>query len=266
MQGNLEVVEATEAREPEAATTDDMNIDESEEPHHIQTPPSNTTPPPQQREPYPYPPFTISDLKTNPKEPLYTEINIPLPPLRKRGPTSYSTLRNRAHSLHSSFKPFHRRGSSSDSSALAKESVAPRPPPPPSHEAPAVVKSRETAAAMNLRKGHRRSRTVDALAVVPAVLVLRAELFTPVREEEEVRDGILGRVSDRIVGERERVARIEDEREVGVDLVSATVLERMGVMCGFGASGPESKHFKIDIQGTPEMSWTWGNTVCSDFS
>lgn len=37
----------------------------------------------------------------------------------------------------------------------------------------------------NLTKGRKRSGTVDALAIVPAVLVLSAELFTPGKEEEK---------------------------------------------------------------------------------
>lgn len=46
---------------------------------------------------------------------------------------------------------------------------------------------------MNLRHQSKRSRsgTIDALAVVPAVLVLSAELFTP--EEENGRGGREGR-------------------------------------------------------------------------
>lgn len=43
------------------------------------------------------------------------------------------------------------------------------------------MKSREVNAMMDLRHQSKRGRsgTVDALAVVPAVLVLSAELFTP---------------------------------------------------------------------------------------
>lgn len=100
------------------------------------------------------------------EEPLYTEINIPLPPLPKQKPSPKS--RSRAHTLHS-LKPFHRRGSSSDSTSKGEE--WPR--------IKKEVKSKEVAAAMNLTTRHRRSGTVDALAVVPAVLMLSAELFTP---------------------------------------------------------------------------------------
>ena len=50
------------------------------------------------------------------------------------------------------------------------------------------VKSKEVAAAMDFRRRDRRSGTVDALAVVPALLVLSAELFTP-GEEGKKREG-----------------------------------------------------------------------------
>lgn len=174
MQGTLELVHATEAHAP--TTTANTTMDSTEEPQtHNPTTLPTITPQPE--------PFTISDLQPSPQEPLYTEINIPLPQLQKPRPSSsYSTLRNRAHSLHPSFKPFHRRGSSSDSSSSTQGYAAPR----PVREEP-VVKSREVAAAMDLRKRHRRSRTVDALAVVPAVLILRAELFTPGEVDERSR-------------------------------------------------------------------------------
>jgi hypothetical protein len=44
-----------------------------------------------------------------------------------------------------------------------------------------MVKSKEVNAAMNLQHHTKRGRggSVDALAVVPAVLILSAELFTP---------------------------------------------------------------------------------------
>ena len=50
------------------------------------------------------------------------------------------------------------------------------------------VKSKEVAAAMDFRRRDRRSGTIDALAVVPALLVLSAELFTP-GEEGKKREG-----------------------------------------------------------------------------
>ena len=47
-----------------------------------------------------------------------------------------------------------------------------------------MVKSKEVNAAMNLQHHAKRGRgcSLDALAVVPAVLVLSAELFTPGEE------------------------------------------------------------------------------------
>lgn len=135
-----------------------------------------------------YSPFTVADLKDDPTEPLFTEINIPLPPL----PKPVSILRQRAHSLQS-FRPFqHRRGPSIDSntSKASKASSTSSTSSATSASRPrkgSLIKSRETAAAMDLRKGHKRSRTIDALAVVPAVLVLRAELFTPTYMQNETR-------------------------------------------------------------------------------
>lgn len=49
------------------------------------------------------------------------------------------------------------------------------------------MKSKDVAAAMNLSRG-KRSGTVDALAVVPAVLVLSAELFTPGQGQGKKKD------------------------------------------------------------------------------
>lgn len=114
------------------------------------------------------------------EEPLYTEINIPLPPLPKPKVNPMLTgKRPKSHSI-SSFRPFHRRGSSSDSTRKSGE------------DWPRIkkeVKSREVAAAMNLTSRSRRSGTIDALAVVPAVLVLSAELFTPGDGEKKKRGG-----------------------------------------------------------------------------
>ena len=54
-----------------------------------------------------------------------------------------------------------------------------------------IVKSREVNAAMNLQHHAKRGRggSVEALAVVPAVLVLSAELFTPGEEGKRKRKG-----------------------------------------------------------------------------
>ncbi|KAF2621981.1 hypothetical protein BU25DRAFT_426090 [Macroventuria anomochaeta] len=109
--------------------------------------------------------------------PLYTEINIPLPAVPappKQAPQSLSPppkSRSRAVSL-SSLSPFHRRSPSISSSGRTSE------------EWPRIkkeVKNKEVAAMMNLNHQSKRNRsgTIDALAVVPAVLVLSAELFTP---------------------------------------------------------------------------------------
>lgn len=104
------------------------------------------------------------------EEPLYTEINIPLPPLPKPKANSSVTGKRQKSQTISSFHPFHRRGSSSDT---ANKSVEDWP------RIKKEVKSREVAAAMSLTSRHKRSGTVDALAVIPAILVLSAELFTP---------------------------------------------------------------------------------------
>jgi len=118
--------------------------------------------------------------KYDDEEPLYTEINIPLPPIPKpRAVGAAAKPRAKSHSI-SSFRPFHRRGSSSDSTGGSGE------------EWPRVrkqVKSREVAAAMNVASRGRRSGTVDALAVVPAVLMLSAELFTPGQGGSRTKEG-----------------------------------------------------------------------------
>lgn len=143
------------------ALTDAMNAKPHFE-HMLSTPPAttfvheDTTP--------------LSSPEPRYEEPLYTEINIPLPPLPKaKVHPALTGRRPKSHTI-SSHHPFHRRGSSSDSTRKSGE------------EWPRIkkeVKSREVAAVMNLATRHRRSGTVDALAVVPAVLVLSAELFTP---------------------------------------------------------------------------------------
>jgi hypothetical protein len=120
----------------------------------------------------------LSSPEARYEEPLYTEINIPLPPLRK--PNAHSAVitgkRPKSHSI-SSFRPFNRRGSSSESTHKSGE------------DWPRIkkeVKSREVAAAMNVAGKHHRSGTIDALVVLPAVLVLSAELFTPGIEKSRV--------------------------------------------------------------------------------
>ncbi|KAF2133852.1 hypothetical protein P153DRAFT_372404 [Dothidotthia symphoricarpi CBS 119687] len=146
-------------------------------------------------------------------EPLYTEINIPLPHIRSPPPKPISTPfspppsaslsppprgRSRSTTL-SSLSPF-RRSSSSTVRTSDEQSRH-------SEEWPRIrkdiVKSREIAAAMNL--GHRnkrtRSGTIDALAVVPAVLILSAELFTPGQDDQEQKsrkDSGVGRWGDGI--------------------------------------------------------------------
>ncbi|KAF3041305.1 hypothetical protein E8E12_004806 [Didymella heteroderae] len=122
------------------------------------------------------------------ESPLYTEINIPLPAVpapprqSQQSQQSQQSLsppgksRSRAVSL-SSLSPFRRRSSSISSSGRASE------------DWPRIkkeVKNREVAAAMDLNHQSKRARsgTVDALAVVPAILVLSAELFTPGQSNE----------------------------------------------------------------------------------
>ncbi|KAF2025682.1 hypothetical protein EK21DRAFT_93004 [Setomelanomma holmii] len=139
----------------------------------------------------PFPDFDITY-----EEPLYTEINIPLPrlpsPSRNAVQSSSSALastsqtqqaqpshsRSRARSL-SSFSPFRPRSFSSASSTSRNGTDATADPWP--RIRPSKVKNREVAAAMDLKHQNKRNRssTIDALAVVPAVLVLSAELFTP---------------------------------------------------------------------------------------
>lgn len=114
------------------------------------------------------------------ESPLYTEINIPLPAVPTPPKQAQASLspppksRSRAVSL-SSLSPFHRKSSSISSTDRASE------------EWPRIkkeVKNKEIAAMMNLNHQSKRTRsgTIDALAVVPAVLVLSAELFTPGQE------------------------------------------------------------------------------------
>jgi len=124
-------------------------------------------------------PFAVplESPKTDEDEELYTEINIPLPAVPAPPKEAQKSLspppksRSRAVSL-SSLSPFRRRSSSISSSGR------------PSEDWPRIrkeVKNKEIAAMMNPNHQNKRSRsgTIDALAVVPAVLVLSAELFTP---------------------------------------------------------------------------------------
>ncbi|XPS95523.1 hypothetical protein M3J09_004811 [Ascochyta lentis] len=128
-------------------------------------------------------PFVVSLSTTDTDEeesPLYTEINIPLPAIPAPPKPAQASLspppksRSRAVSL-SSLSPFRRRSSSISSSGKASE------------EWPRIkkeVKNKEIAAMMNPNHQSKRTRsgTIDAMAVVPAVLVLSAELFTPSQE------------------------------------------------------------------------------------
>lgn len=132
-------------------------------------------------------PSPVAVASTSPKSgdsegALYTEINIPLPAVPTPPKEARQTLsppsksRSRAVSL-SSLSPFRSRGSSISSSGRASE------------EWPRIkkeVKNKEIAAMMNLNHQSKRNRsgTIDALAVVPAVLVLSAELFTPGQESD----------------------------------------------------------------------------------
>lgn len=145
-------------------------------------------------------PFVVPlTLPTTDEEesPLYTEINIPLPAVPAPPKQAQASLspppksRSRAVSL-SSLSPFHCRSSSISSSGRASE------------EWPRIkkeVKNKEIAAMMNLGHQSKRNRsgTIDALAVVPAVLVLSAELFTPgQRNDGRKRDSDVGRWEDAI--------------------------------------------------------------------
>lgn len=140
--------------------------------------------------------------------PLYTEINIPLPPLpgtpvlatTPASPTTPESKarhsRSRSHTL-SSFSPFHRRRSSSPSASIsattssaAGNSVDYYIP----EERTEKVERHEQRIELSMRavgkgsgrKQKKRSGTVGA-AIVPAVMVLGAELFTPgVAERERV--------------------------------------------------------------------------------
>jgi hypothetical protein len=141
------------------------------------------------------PMFATPDFKFEPShdEPLYTEINIPLPRLPSPPRTSLSPPhqthnRNRARSL-SSLASFTRARSSSTTTSSPNRSSYDSPhTSSPSRASddyprirPSILKNREIAAAMDLNHASKRGRssTIDALAVVPAVLVLSAELFTP---------------------------------------------------------------------------------------
>ena len=114
--------------------------------------------------------------------PLYTEINIPLPALPQppsgveavSSPAtahlaSPSQSRSRAHTVHS-ISPFqrHRNRSSSPEEARSERPQQPRQQHPNHHG----------LSLRTLARGRSRSGTIDA-AIIPAVLVLKAELFTP---------------------------------------------------------------------------------------
>jgi hypothetical protein len=133
------------------------------------------------------------------EEPLYTEINIPLPRLASpvsppstlppalpptntcsdlaspssdvhNGQQERSRPRSRARSL-SLFRP--------RSLSLSNFSISPRPTSLDQARQSTSSSSSSTSLILSHQSKRGRSGTVDALAVVPAVLMLRAELFTP---------------------------------------------------------------------------------------
>ncbi|KAF2110832.1 hypothetical protein BDV96DRAFT_650449 [Lophiotrema nucula] len=121
-------------------------------------------------------PLATPDLRQH-EEPLYTEIHIPLPPIPERFlqpdlTASPPKARSRGHTLHSML-PFHHRRSSSSSSEKSQ---------------PSKEKAKEETGMVGMmkavQKGRRRSGTVEALAVVPTVLMLGTEMFTPSEERE----------------------------------------------------------------------------------
>ncbi|KAF2707883.1 hypothetical protein K504DRAFT_458370 [Pleomassaria siparia CBS 279.74] len=120
------------------------------------------------------PPLTKSVPSPTIEEPLYTEIRIPLPRLAQQPPSwskskskspytsaCTSTSRSRAHTIASSLSPFHKRISSSPGARREQGS----------NDAKNVTR--------DLASRKKRAETVGALAVLPAVLMLSAELFTP---------------------------------------------------------------------------------------
>lgn len=146
-------------------------------------------------------PFIIplaSPKSEDDESPLYTEINIPLPAVPAPPKEAQQSLspppksRSRAVSL-SSLSPFRRRSSSISSTQGRASEDWPR--------TRKEVKNKEIAAMMNPNHQNKRSRsgTIDALAVVPTVLVLSAELFTPGQGSDERRkDSGVGRWEDGI--------------------------------------------------------------------
>ncbi|EUC43646.1 hypothetical protein COCMIDRAFT_6954 [Bipolaris oryzae ATCC 44560] len=164
--------------------------------------------------------------------PLYTEINIPLPrlppprnPARTTKPssptsptptsptTAQAPPRGRSKTL-SSLSLFRTRRSSSTSSSSSQQPLSPSTSRPSTSSLASVsetqqqqqrprketVKSREVNALMDLRHQSKKGRsgTIDALAVVPAVLVLSAELFTPGEKGGRRKDSGVGRWEDGI--------------------------------------------------------------------
>ncbi|KAF2805033.1 uncharacterized protein BDZ99DRAFT_524759 [Mytilinidion resinicola] len=107
-----------------------------------------------------------------PEEPLFTEINIPLPALPASPSPSPSKPRHRSISLSS--LSFHRHDSSSSHTSHQSPSHTHTAKPDEKRAAGlATIKEHQTSA---LRS---RTQTLGALAVAPAVLMLSAELFTP---------------------------------------------------------------------------------------
>lgn len=148
--------------------------------HHAMCKPPSTAAEMVAREPGSPTPDILSPPATpdsSSEEPLYTEINIPLPPLPKPKPEPVSPKsRSRSRSL-VSLSPFHRRRRSSQGSDSSCDSTGSK-----DEDWPRVrkeVRNKEIFSIMSLKSRHHKGGTVDALAVVPAVLVLSAELFTP---------------------------------------------------------------------------------------
>ncbi|KAF2020196.1 hypothetical protein BU24DRAFT_419771 [Aaosphaeria arxii CBS 175.79] len=122
------------------------------------------------------------DLPLKYSEPLYTEIRLDLPPFPKLPSSSTSKSRSRAHTI-TSFLPSHRRSGSSPP-AVPTTSPPRKSKPPPSDSG-----NKGDSSLMKLgrssRQGKKRSTTIGALAVAPAVMILKAELFTPQERKDD---------------------------------------------------------------------------------
>ncbi|KAF2260060.1 hypothetical protein CC78DRAFT_547828 [Lojkania enalia] len=115
------------------------------------------------------------------EEPLYTEIRIPLPPVPKQYKKGYmdpTKPRSRAHTL-SSFLPFQHHHRTSSSSSTKSD--------PETSKEGSVVGSLKNSVV----KGRKRGQTLEALAVAPAMLMLKTELFTPAEKRDmELEEGM----------------------------------------------------------------------------